>query len=176
MKKLLAVTIALMMILCCVPVYADDATGVILIATKDGLISSAPVWKGESEAVQPSGMLWTENGVFVTDVFNKQIYLETTKGSSVVAGKLAEATYNGAPAATYKDAAAREAGFAEPWAIASFLDGYAISDPAVNAVRYYDGKDVKTIKNGLNNPTGLASDGTNLYIADTGNGKVLKIN
>ena len=79
--------------------------------------------------------------------------------------------------------------FKEPWAVAPFLDGYAVSDSANNVVRFiaHDRNKVQTATgqrakgslNGygigatFNRPTGLATDEAgNLYIADTGNNRI----
>jgi len=89
----------------------------------------------------------------------------------------------------YNDAGLSSSYFKEPWAIAPFLDGWAVSDAANNVVRLIQPDGVQTL-NGtakeklavtklsveFDHPTGLASDSEgNLYVSDTFNGTVRKV-
>lgn len=137
---------------------------------------------------QLSGLAAAEDGaLLVTDTYNKVIW--RVEGDTVTrfAGTIGATEASGEPAAVYHDDAIDKAFFMEPWAIAPFLEGYAVSDTAANVVRYVAKGRVQTLagsgkpgsSNGsgsvvsFNRPTGLAagSDGM-LYIADTGNGSI----
>jgi hypothetical protein len=128
-----------------------------------------------------------EGGWLVTDVYSKSVRLINPDGSSeVFAGRAGTPDVNGEPIGGYNDAIAAEAAFAEPWAIAPFLSGYLVTDAENNAVRYIadgivetavgsgkagyaDGSGMKTL---FDRPTGLASDGSGVYIADTNNNAI----
>ena len=89
----------------------------------------------------------------------------------------------------YNDARLTGSYFKEPWAIAPFLDGWAVSDTANNAVRLVAGSGVRTLNGAtseklktarlgvvFDRPTGLAADDSgSLYVSDTGSGAVRKI-
>ena len=141
----------------------------------------------------PSGITACEDGGFlITDVFNKVIWKVSEDGTVTnCAGKISAADITGEPVGIIVDAKAAEARFMNPWAIAPFMNGYAISEPDGNVVRYFGGDSVMTAagsgKAGSKNavgtlasfsrPTGLATgdDGV-LYIADTDNGSIRSLN
>lgn len=135
-----------------------------------------------------SGILRMEDGRFlVTDVYNKVIW--TVQGETVekYAGLVPVPDLSGEPQGVYHDGAAETAGFVEPWAVAQYLDGYAVTDAGANVVRYVTSERVYTLAgsgragsmNGssqiaaFNHPTGLAADEAgNLYVSDTYNGAI----
>lgn len=137
----------------------------------------------------PCGITAAEDGSFlVTDTYNKVIWKVQGRTSTLVSGGSTVEDPYGEPVGGYNDAASGESFFKEPWAIAPFLDGYAVSDTANNVVRLVRADKTQTV-NGhttenlalgtgvrFNRPTGLAADEAgNLYIADTGNNAIRKI-
>ena len=140
---------------------------------------------------QLSGMAEANDGAFlVTDTFNKVVWRVEDGGVTRYAGAISVAGLSGEPTAVYHDAAADKAYFMEPWDIAPFLDGYAVSDAAAHVVRYVAdgrvytlagsgkaGKADGTGKTALfDRPTGLAADKDGvLYVADAGNGNIRRI-
>ena len=143
---------------------------------------------GEEKAL--SGICVTADGtVLVSDTFNKVLWSAEGESFTPFAGKIGAADLSGEPVGSYFDAAADKAYFLEPWAIEPWLDGWAVTDSAANVVRYVTEAQVATLagsgtaglsngvgkKAAFSNPTGLASDGSLLYVADTGNGAIRKI-
>ena len=137
-----------------------------------------------------SGIAADGDTLLVTDAFNKVVW--RVKGDTVTraAGSIGLLGLNGEPIGKYQDGALEDARFLEPWAIAPFLDGYAVSDASANVVRYIDANGVRTAAgsgkagkaDGVSNqvsfdrPTGLTVDANGtLYIADTGNGAIRKM-
>ncbi len=156
MKKTISLIICIVMVLCfSVPAAAADVLG----------------------AMRPSGICPSGDGGFViTDLFNKQVLKGSAGSWTVIAGRIAPAGASGEPAPIYKDAAASEAYFTLPWAVVPFMDGYAVSDSDADVVRYVAGGIVQTLvtkQGGLKHPTGLATDGENLYISDTANDRIV---
>lgn len=138
----------------------------------------------------PSGIAATKDGtILVTDVFNKRVWQVGTQGTEVYAGGETTVGLYGEPMGGYNDAGLLASTFRQPWAVAEFMDGWAVSDTANNVVRLVRADRVQTLnpKEGksqadggvdvaLDRPTGLAADADgNLYIADTGNGAVRKV-
>lgn len=135
-----------------------------------------------------SGILEVEGGYIVTDVANKVLWLRDESGVFTrLAGYLAAEGADGNPVGAYRDGAIDAAQFIEPWAIAPYLDGFAVSDAGANVVRYVAEGKVRSAagvpeagyKDGtgegakFSRPTGLAADNDgNLYIADTANGAI----
>ena len=155
MKKLLILLLSISMLLAAVPAFAADAP----------------------TSVRPSGICVAEDGGYViTDVFNKQVLKGSGNSWTVIAGKVAAAGASGEPRGIYLDGKAEDAYFMLPWDIVEFMDGYAISDTDANVVRYLaDGKvqTLITVSGGLSRPTGLATDGERLFVADTNNDRVV---
>ncbi len=138
-----------------------------------------------------SGILMMEDGkLLVTDVYNKVLW--TVEGETVTkyAGVIPVPDLSGEPQGVYHDDTLDKAYFAEPWAAAPYLDGYAVTDSAANVVRYVTGEKVFTLagsgkagsangssrKASFDRPTGIAADGNgNIYVADTNNGLIRKI-
>ncbi len=139
----------------------------------------------------PSGIAAAEDGsFFVTDTYNKVIWKVTDGVSVVYAGARSAEDLYGEPVGGYNDSSLDQAYFKEPWAIAPFLNGYAVSDSANNVVRLITDQSARTatgkpeagfvngrgIAASFDRPTGLATDGEgNLYIADTNNSCIRKV-
>lgn len=138
-----------------------------------------------------SGIVQDGDTLLVTDTYNKMIWLVENDTAVQAVGKIALQGLNGEPMGFYRDGKLDEALFMELWGIAAFLDGYAVTDAEANVVRYIDETGVRTaagsgkagnadgigVKAAFDRPTGLAADGDgNLYIADTGNGSIRKMN
>lgn len=154
-------------------------------------LSAAALAEGEKEAQMPerrsyAGVIALEDGsLLATDSWNKVVWKISGGKAEIFAGKIPVADITGEPQGRYNDGDSDKAFFASPCAIVPFLEGYAVSDPAANVIRYVTAEKVLTLagsgKAGLSNgkaqyayfrnPTGLAADGNGgLYIADTGNG------
>lgn len=127
-------------------------------------------------------------GFYVTDVYGKKIWQTAGKTAVVFAGAETQKDASGQPFGGYKDASLQECLFKDPWAIAPFLGGIAVSDTENHAVRLIRDGYVETI-NGRSDsletgdmgvtfdmPTGLtADDQGNLYVADTARGTIYVI-
>lgn len=137
----------------------------------------------------PSSIIAAEDGGYLmTDVFNKVIWKVAADGTVTgLAGQISVSDVNGEPIGFVADGTVSTALFMNPWGIAPFLDGYLVSEPDANVIRYFDdtsvqtaagsGKEGKRDGTGINAafsfPTGLAAgDHGEVYIADTGNGSI----
>lgn len=137
-----------------------------------------------------SGIAADGDALLVTDTYNKVVW-RLEKGSVTrFAGQIGLPGLDGEPIGQYIDGAPDTAQFLEPWAIAPYLDGWAVSDASANVIRYIDARGVRTAagsgragftnstgtKASFDRPTGLAAapDGS-LYIADTGNGAIRRL-
>ena len=152
--------------------------------------SGAPLLTSQDmQGGAPSGILRAASGeLFVTDTFNNIIWKVDADGSlSKHAGQIAIPDLSQEPLERYTDGTLDSAFFMEPWDIAPFMDGYAISDSHANVLRYMTDKGIYTLagtetsgsQNGVgtaarfSHPTGLAADPDGLlYIADTENGSI----
>ena len=138
----------------------------------------------------PSGIALDKNGtLLVTDVFSKQLWRVENRAGTAYAGGATVPDLYGQPLGGYNDASLGSSTFKEPWAIAPFLDGWAVSDTANNAVRLVRTSGIQTLNAAtkekltvtnlgvaFNRPTGLAADGDgNLYVSDTGSGTVRRV-
>lgn len=137
-----------------------------------------------------SGVAQDDEALLVTDTFNKVVWRVEGDTVTRVAGQISVPGLDGEPVGMYEDGTLDTALFMEPWAIAPFLDGWAVSDAAANVIRYIDSTGVRTAAGSgeagkidgvgeqvsFDRPTGLAvgPDGS-LYIADTGNGAIRKM-
>lgn len=137
----------------------------------------------------PSGIVAGENGSYLlTDVFNKVVWKISADGThTIAAGQINISDVSGEPVGAITDGTLMTALFENPWAIAPFLDGFVISEPDANVIRYINAKSVQTAagsgkegsKDGVgiaasfSFPTGLAAGGNGeVYISDTGNGAI----
>ena len=138
----------------------------------------------------PSGITAMADGtVLVTDTYYKQLWRVRERTSQVYAGGETVAGLYGEPLGGYNDDEVLEGYFKRPWAVAEFLDGWAVSDTDNGAIRLVRAEKIQTVNGStrellstskmgvaFDRPTGLASDGEgNLYVADTGKGAVRKI-
>lgn len=135
----------------------------------------------------PNGIAAGADGtMFVTDIYYKRVWTVSGGTGKVYAGGDTVAGLYGEPVGGYNDADPLSSHFKYPWAIAEFLDGWAVSDTENKVVRIANSQGVRTL-NGkaagsgeesvtFEQPTGLASDEEgNLYVSDTGSGKVSRI-
>ncbi len=134
-----------------------------------------------------SGICADGKDLLVTDVYNKTVWRVTGDEAVRAAGKSGVRDVNGTPIGGYADGEPQEALFREPWAVAPFARGFAVTDAEANVVRWFDGTAVRTLAGSgeagsqnaagatasFHRPTGLAlgPDGE-LYVADTGNGAI----
>jgi len=137
-----------------------------------------------------SGICADGKNLLVTDIYNKTVWRFTDGEAVRVAGKSGVRDVNGTPTGGYVDGEPQDALFQEPWAVAPFAKGFAVTDAEANVVRWFDGTAVRTLAGsgeagsqnaagaaaGFHRPTGLAAgpDGE-LYVADTGNGAIRRI-
>ena len=91
-----------------------------------------------------SGIAADGEALLVTDTYNKVIWRIEDGKVTQYAGKIGVADVRGEPVGRYYDGTYQTAMFLEPWAIAPYLDGYAVTDAEANVVRYLDGKTVRT--------------------------------
>ena len=137
----------------------------------------------------PNGIVADGQGGFlVTDVYGKKIWQAKDDTAIVYAGASSVKDASGQPMGGYKDGAYEESLFQDPWAIAPFLGGFAVSDTENHTVRLLRDGYVETI-NGHSNtleegvmgvtfdqPTGLVADEQGrLYVADAGRGTIYVI-
>lgn len=144
------------------------------------------------DSAAPSGIVAAGDGAYlVTDTFNKVIWkLDADGTATLYAGRINISDVSGEPVGAVSDGALLSALFENPWGIAPFLDGYVISEPDSNVIRYIDETSVRTAAgsgeegalNGVGTtatfsfPTGLAAgDNGEVYIADTGNGAIRRL-
>lgn len=140
--------------------------------------------------IGPGGIAGGEEGLILTDLYNRKVWkLQNGKLEPLAGGDTAP-DVNGQPVGGYHDGRADRCSFKSPWAVAPFLDGWAVSDAENNALRYISGGEVQTLNCSAREPnlpvsggrvsfaypTGLAagSDGS-LYVSDTHRGAVRKI-
>lgn len=134
---------------------------------------------------QPCGIAAMEDGsLLVTDGYNKIIWRVADGKSAPYAGADSVEDVYGQPVGGYHDSTRSESLFKDPWAIAPFLGGWAVSDAENGVVRFLrpeeDTKsnrtDVTDLGIQFDYPTGLAADSEgNLYVSETHGGRVRKI-
>lgn len=131
---------------------------------------------------QPSGLAAMEDGsLLVTDTYNRVIWRVKDGASSIYAGGSTVEDLYGRPVGGYNDASLETSYFKTPWAIAPFLDGWAVSDADNSAVRLVRAETTETVNGhtterltvtdlgvAFQHPAGLAADTEgNLYVSDT---------
>jgi len=130
-----------------------------------------------------------DGALLVADQYNKVIWRVRDGVAKRYAGMETIPDLYGRPLGGYVDGRPEESAFGLPWAIAPFLDGWAVSDASNDAVRLIRQARVETINGRTDEnisvseggvdfdyPTGLAADDQgNLYVSDTHHGAVLKI-
>lgn len=132
---------------------------------------------------RPNGIAAMEDGsLLVTDTYNQVIWRVEDGASTIYAGGETVEDLYGQPVGGYNDASLPGSYFKEPWAIAPFLDGWAVSDANNGVVRLIHPNAVETVNGhtserlevtdlgvAFQRPTGLAAapDGS-LYVSDTG--------
>ena len=145
---------------------------------------------GMNVMCRPSGIAaMPDASLLVTDTYNKVIWRVANGTGAVYAGAGTVEDLSGEPVGGYNDAALMKGYFKEPWAIAPFRDGWAVSDAENHAIRYLSGGTVQTLncsaaETGLptsgeavafSYPTGLAAGSGSLYVSDTHQGAIRKI-
>lgn len=132
---------------------------------------------------QPCGVAAMPDGaLLVTDLYNKVIWRVTGGKATVFAGSATVEDIYGQPIGGYRDADFLASTFQDPWAIAPFLDGWAVSDAGNGVVRFLrtggdqDLTPVTDLGIEFDHPTGLAADESgSLYVAETFLGLIYKI-
>lgn len=137
-----------------------------------------------------AGICADGDDLIVTDIYNKVVWRFRGDKAERAAGTIGVADVSGVPIGGYADGKPENALFTEPWAVAPYLKGFAVTDAESNVVRWFDGKAVQTVagsgKEGsrdavgilasFHRPTGLAAGPEGeLYVADTGNGSIRRI-
>lgn len=130
-----------------------------------------------------------DGSFLVADQYNKVIWRVQDGKAELYAGTETDPDLYGQPQGGYVDGSLEESAFSLPWAMAPFLDGWAVSDASNDAVRLIHSDEVETINGrtkenltvtelgvAFDYPTGLAADDQgNLYISDTHQGAVRKV-
>ncbi len=157
------------------------ASALALSATAAGL---APARAADRpDAIAASGIAKVDGGdMYLADREADVVRIRAKHGEySVLAGKEG--------ISGYKDGGAESALFGSPCDVAGFDGGYAISDTDNNAIRFYRDGNVTTLAGGtaagykdasgkkarFDRPTGLAAGDGCLYVSDTGNHAIRKI-
>lgn len=152
-----------------------------------GAVSLLPLGQGD---IAPGGIARAGDDLVLTDLYNRKVWTVRNGTMELLAGGDTAPDVNGQPVGGYHDGPADHCSFKTPWAVAPFLEGWAVSDPENKAVRYISEDGVQTLNcspkgQGLPTskgrvtftyPTGLAADSSgNLYIADTHEGAIRKV-
>lgn len=154
-----------------------SAKGVSLLALGDG-------------PVGPGGIAQAEDGLILSDLYNRRVWKLRGGALELLAGGDTAPDVNGQPVGGYHDGPVEQSSFKLPWAVAPFLDGWAVSDAENNAVRYIADGEVQTLNCSAREPglptehgrvsfaypAGLAAgeDGS-LYISDTHRGAIRRV-
>lgn len=139
------------------------------------------------KACRPQGVTLMEDGsMLLTDVFNRVIWRVSDGKLTLYAGRVTASGLHNQPSGGYHDGVSEYSTFKRPWAAAPFLGGWAVSDAENNALRLVKDGQVRTMNAYTGTaanpikfayPTGLAAgDDGYLYVSDTHNGIIWKIN
>ena len=159
-----------------VPAYAAEASSYTDVPP-GAWYEEAVTYCRESSLLQGTG-----NGQFSPDVKVTRAMLAAALHR--LAGSPAAEDVYGQPVGGYHDDTLLESIFKDPWAIVPFLDGWAVSDPANQVVRFLrtadaDGEartQVTDLGIQFDHPTGMAVDGEgSLYVSETFQGLIKKI-
>ncbi|MBR5116293.1 MAG: hypothetical protein IK096_04430, partial [Lachnospiraceae bacterium] len=132
----------------------------------------------------PGGICIAEDGTaVVTDAHAKTVWEIVEEDCHVLAGAESVPDHYEIPIGGYYDAGNTESLFREPWGIAPFMDGYAVSDPGNHVIRLVHNGITETLGGDASNmpviieqPMGLASDAAgNLYLSDAESGTILRV-
>ena len=107
-------------------------------------VSAAALTPADFSGGALSGVAADGGALLVTDTFNKVVWRVEDGEVSRFAGQISVSGLDGEPIGKYDDGTLSTALFMEPWAIAPFLDGWAVSDAAANVIRYIDDAGVRT--------------------------------
>lgn len=144
----------------------------------------------DGESAAPGGIAQAADGLVLTDLYNRKVWKFRAGRLELLAGGDTARDVNNQPVGGYRDGPASRCSFKSPWAVAPFLDGWAVSDPENGAVRYIAEGGVQTLncspresglptdkgRVALTYPTGLAVDESgSLYIADTHEGAIRRV-
>lgn len=139
---------------------------------------------------EPTGIYPAEGGLLVTDISNNAIYRIENGKETVYSGQIAVQDIYGDALEYYYDGSVETAYYGDPYDITPYLNGYALTDTEFNVVRYISEnkvytiagteeagyKDGKSVNTAFNGPTGITTDDAgNLYVADTQNNVIRKI-
>ncbi len=137
------------------------------------------------EKSAPCGIAAMPDGTFlVADGYNKRILRIQEDAGEVYAGRESTVDVYGEPVGGYNDGELLDSLFKNPWDVAAFMDGWAVTDADNGVVRFLRGTRVETIdvrdsggkQAVFDYPAGLATDEEGaLYVADAGSGAIRKI-
>lgn len=166
----------------------EQASGEASVEPAAGQSAVLSDFDGLDATCAPCGVAVMPDGaVLITDSYHKRVWRVKDGAGEIYAGGETEVDIYGEPIGGYYDGERLSSYFGRPWDVAAFLDGWAVSDTDNNVVRLVREKEVKTLnvkaeggkaESGavFDQPTGLAADAEgNLYILDTGNGTVRRV-
>lgn len=137
---------------------------------------------GMNVMCQPNGIAaMPDASLLVTDLYNKVIWRVESGTGTVYAGADTVEDLSGEPVGGYNDGSQTESYFKEPWAVAPYRGGWAVSDAGNGVIRLVAAGKTQTVSGtteeilamtelgvAFSRPTGLAADESgNLYVADT---------
>lgn len=186
-KKIVCSLLALVLTVLVIAVFVTGMSGTAETAKTSGAAQQFLIMDKDCGA---SAIVVDKDGTFlVADQYNKVIWRVRDGAAKQYAGMETNLNLHGEPLGGYVDGSLEESIFGLPWAMAPFLDGWAVSDTSNNAVRLIRQTGVETINGRTNEnitvtetgvafdyPTGLAADDQgNLYVSSTHQGAVRKI-
>ena len=150
--------------------------------TDVGIDTDAKAPSAMNVLAYPMNIVQASNGEYlVTDTGNHVVWAFSGSIDNLIAGNAVREDIYRQPLGGYHDGGNRESLFDEPWGIAPFAGGYAVSDANNDVIRLinYNGGNTATavtIAAGLKHPTGLAASGDGgIFIADTLNSCIRKM-